>query len=517
MNETENTTEYGLNSNSLFTAGAVTIILALLVPASAILADIMLTFSVFVAVAIAAISFSNVKPADLKGFACMTMAASVVRVFTSIVLVRIVLTGSSAGHITQILSSPLLTSALLSAIAAGALILILTGLTMHRIRNISKLIAEYFTKILKVKQMFVETALRTNVIDQDAADKLEEEASATGSFFARINACSRFTFCEIILTILAFVSGTAGVIIVSATGNFPADSVLIMVCQLAIATSLLSALSLLSTASMSRISVEYFESAKTIHQTHKPEPSQRRKVSSSIAQHNTDSQPIAEVIRIDIDDDAITPGTNNYADAQDTNWHTEDDMSKFLTWNKRDLESTESISTLTQIIQGPSFDKEQTILIASDNIASLPVTVPVNIAVELSNAGLKCLLVDLDLKREAVSNVFDVTGQSCGSERFITDSGVNGISIICAGMISKLTSDKVISLIGSCTEKYDRILVYAPDIMLNSKVDLISTSCKSAMLFGPQNNYNDNMTQLREALVERNCDFIEPDEVLVEV
>ena len=501
------------SSNTLFTVGAITVITAVLVPAPSILADILILFSIFAAAATVMISFANVKNDDLKGFAGMGVLVSAVRILASIILLRGILSGVDGGYITGTISSYLLGNALLSTVALSAMIVVVGGLVVHRIRYITQVSRDYFEKVLKVKQMYIASALRSNVMDRSDAEQLESQFNNASSFFKRINSCARFTFCEHLLTICVFIFGAAGIVTVSATDDNGSGTVIANVCILAVGISLLSVLSLVSIYAISRISDKCLTSTKKIDNSTDDEPAIRRTVNSTIAKAEATIEATDNVIEIKFKDELHPTETDGYEDAQEATWYDADDMSRYMTWQRQNIDNKESLAMLANVIQGESFDSEQVILIASDNIASLPVTVPVNLAVELGCADMKCLIVDLDLKREAISNVFDI-GKGKDNTAII-ESGVTGISVLCASWINENSIEQTSDIIKSAVNNYDRILIYAPDIRLSAKVEAVCLCCDSAMLFGKDTEYGEELSSLRKELAKSNCDFIEPDEVLV--
>ncbi len=52
--------------------------------------------------------------------------------------------------------------------------------------------------------------------------------------------------------------------------------------------------------------------------------------------------------------------------------------------------------------------KPGSILFAAASRNSLPITIPVNIAIQLAEDKYRCLLIDLDLKRNAIAKAFDI-------------------------------------------------------------------------------------------------------------
>ena len=58
--------------------------------------------------------------------------------------------------------------------------------------------------------------------------------------------------------------------------------------------------------------------------------------------------------------------------------------------------------------------KYKSILFASIEVGALPVTIPVNVAIGLAKNKKRCLLIDLDLKRDAVAKVFGLAAEQGG-------------------------------------------------------------------------------------------------------
>lgn len=58
--------------------------------------------------------------------------------------------------------------------------------------------------------------------------------------------------------------------------------------------------------------------------------------------------------------------------------------------------------------------KYKTILFAATSITCLPITIPVNVGVCLSQAGKRCLLIDIDLQRNAIAKAFEIDEHAAG-------------------------------------------------------------------------------------------------------
>jgi hypothetical protein len=103
-------------------------------------------------------------------------------------------------------------------------------------------------------------------------------------------------------------------------------------------------------------------------------------------------------------------------------------------------------------------EKLRVILLASEKLHSLPVTVPVNIAIRLSQKGQKVLLVDADPQRNAVANVFDLNPEVLKTK--VVPSSLENLSVcsVPEGRLHRfLQKEKILS-------RFDTTLIYAPQV-----------------------------------------------------
>ncbi|MHC5061654.1 MAG: hypothetical protein ACYTFK_11300 [Planctomycetota bacterium] len=56
--------------------------------------------------------------------------------------------------------------------------------------------------------------------------------------------------------------------------------------------------------------------------------------------------------------------------------------------------------------------KYKSLLFAAAGLNCLPITIPVNVAIDLAEQKKRCLLIDLDLKRDAVATVFNLSDKT---------------------------------------------------------------------------------------------------------
>ena len=144
-------------------------------------------------------------------------------------------------------------------------------------------------------------------------------------------------------------------------------------------------------------------------------------------------------------------------------------------------------------------------LLAANNLADLPVTIPVNLAVSLAQTG-KCLLIDLDSKRDALAKVFGVDSSKLDRDLKISpvQTEFENLSIWPAQYFDLLKQMNLRLLLDSA-KKYDHILLYAPYLTVLADRKQIASCSKHAVIFC---NNSENKTQLRELLKTCNCKIV---------
>ncbi len=492
-------------NNLLFTAGSLAVIAGLLLPATGVLSDILLSFCIFISFAMGLIAFSNTPADELKGFSNILIIASAVRTFTSVYAVKLVLTGSAFSLIAQYLSGPLQSGVLLSAGLLGALLLVLAGMAVRQSRSVQTLIRDYFEKTLRVKQLYIESARRANIIGEEDVEMLLRQTEQASRFFSLASVAARFTLCETIIHCCIYVIGIVGVFIISAMESSQQSfSVFSVLCELSIMLTLIIMLAVISVFSLGSVSRKYDQATQTLEEDGtEPQTQKIKAVSSELVDDPFEA----------VDKKAKSACSSTGQEASPSSLLK---PGQRMLWQSHNLKTKSHYELVAQILRSESFDQTKIVLIAGDSYQALPVTIPANLAVRLSRSGLTCLLVDLDIHRESVAKAFEVTMPDYKAGKFLAKSNFKGLALLVADLVKRLTPDKAAKLIDMCTKKYDRILLYAPQIAESKKISKIADCCTSAMLFS-QRQDSPFMQQLRNTLENRGCDILEPDEILVEV
>jgi hypothetical protein len=110
----------------------------------------------------------------------------------------------------------------------------------------------------------------------------------------------------------------------------------------------------------------------------------------------------------------------------------------------------------------------------AESVAELPVTIPVNITMRLAQKGQRCLLVDLDLERDAIAKVFDAAGDGLRprEEKLEMPTCINNLWVWPARNFNKddgaPAAIELTEVIAGLKNRYDRLILYAPNMKLLS-------------------------------------------------
>ena len=150
----------------------------------------------------------------------------------------------------------------------------------------------------------------------------------------------------------------------------------------------------------------------------------------------------------------------------------------------------------------------------------MDVTVPVNVAVHLARKGQKCLLIDLDTERDAISKVFEV--DSSRGESGAVSTNVSGLWLW-PGRYFTTDSGKtditgLKDVIYASAGQYDRLIIYAPNIRQLTDTSELAGCVDSAMLFGADEHIqSSSIIDFRELLTRHNCGILEPRKNIISI
>lgn len=108
--------------------------------------------------------------------------------------------------------------------------------------------------------------------------------------------------------------------------------------------------------------------------------------------------------------------------------------------------------------------KPRSILFAAAARNSLPITIPVNIAIQLAEDKYRCLLIDLDLKRNAIAKAFDIEDKPDPKHLrpMPCPTPIKELFVWPAHNFTHSGHMNIISLVRAAGENFDYVLISAP-------------------------------------------------------
>ena len=178
-------------------------------------------------------------------------------------------------------------------------------------------------------------------------------------------------------------------------------------------------------------------------------------------------------------------------------------------WQWQEIKDKNIYASIAESIELLSADsKSLTILTVAESTEELGVTVPVNIAMRLAQREKKCLLIDLDFQRAAVSKVFDISEQN--STKVQTSCISNLWVLQGSNLRNKKDSLNLKEIIGNVKNQYDYLIIYAPNIKLLQDSKQLADCADIALLFGEKSEDRKLIENFHLTLSCSGCRILEP-------
>lgn len=131
--------------------------------------------------------------------------------------------------------------------------------------------------------------------------------------------------------------------------------------------------------------------------------------------------------------------------------------------------------------------KYKSILFASAEMDALPVTIPVNTAIGLAKEKQRCLLIDLDLRRDAVAKVFGLDAEQSGLSPRSVQTEFENLRIWPAHKFSQSKQMNIVDIVEKgldkkSLQKFDFILINAPALVASIDRKQIIAAAQAAFV-----------------------------------
>ena len=126
--------------------------------------------------------------------------------------------------------------------------------------------------------------------------------------------------------------------------------------------------------------------------------------------------------------------------------------------------------------------KYKSILFTSVGPASLPVTVPVNVAIGLAKNKKRCLLIDLDLRRDAIAKALDLDSNKEGLQPKTIRTEFENLWVWPGRNFTQLKQMNVKEIVEKASERFDFILLNAPSLLSSPDRRQIISAAQAAFI-----------------------------------
>ncbi len=159
--------------------------------------------------------------------------------------------------------------------------------------------------------------------------------------------------------------------------------------------------------------------------------------------------------------------------------------------------------------------KTRSVLFAATGFNCLPITIPVNVAIQLAGQKKRCLLIDLDLKRDAVAKAFNLVDkpdpEDLRPKPYKTP--FENLLVWPAHNFTKTKQMNVKPLVQAAVGKFDLVLINAPYLEGSPDRMQIVSAAQCGIIF-TQNSTQ--ATRLTELMKTTQCKLISNIQAAVE-
>jgi hypothetical protein len=151
--------------------------------------------------------------------------------------------------------------------------------------------------------------------------------------------------------------------------------------------------------------------------------------------------------------------------------------------------------------------KYTTVLLAATSVNCLPITIPVNVGVSLTQSGKRCLLIDTDIKRNAIAKAFEVD-EHAGCELLSPrgyKTSFDNLRLWPAHNFAHKNALKLADVVEGAKNEFDFVIISAPNLGDRPNQTQIAAASDCAFIFA-QNA--DDATKLSSLMIPAKCSII---------
>jgi hypothetical protein len=144
--------------------------------------------------------------------------------------------------------------------------------------------------------------------------------------------------------------------------------------------------------------------------------------------------------------------------------------------------------------------KYRSILFTSTEAEALPVTIPVNVAMGLAKSKKPCLLIDLDLKRDAVAKAFGLDAGQSDLNIKAVQTEIENLWVWPGHYFTQSKQMNVTEIVEKAEDRFDFILINAPALVRGPDYRQIISAARAAFICTKNTSEIKKLTELMKPL-----------------
>jgi len=146
--------------------------------------------------------------------------------------------------------------------------------------------------------------------------------------------------------------------------------------------------------------------------------------------------------------------------------------------------------------------KYKSILFASVELGSLPITIPVNVAIGLAKSKKRCLLIDLDLKRDAIARAFELNTRKNDLRPAAIRTEFKNLWVWPGHNFTQLKQMNIRAIVQKALDRFDFILINTPSLVSSPDRRQIISAAQAAFICTKSAS---EATKLAKLIKSSNC------------
>jgi hypothetical protein len=471
LQSTETTSAQPLlaRADFIFTAAALSVVTALLLPLPVKIIDILWTCSLCLTTAVLLISLLAKNSSELAQLPILIVVSTLIRIALCTASARFILLAGSGGIILETTAKSLTATGLFWTIVISLLTAMLALLLIHKAASsITKSSLNFTTQILPLKNIGLETDLNAGLIDSKQAENLRLKIDRETQFYLDMAGVARLLRCDVIIAAIIVIVALISQIAIAAIDKSNITASIQVYSSLIAAASLLTFLpALLAASALAYLLGKTSLTLKTNTSDTDQQPAQTIEIVSQQTGRTEEVQLLnPNFVKAAKHDTSTDHAQENIADFEPVET-TQPDSTKTNPPNiPEKFDSMDQYyDSIAQCIDD-STQADKTLLLAAENTTNLPVTVAVNTAIRLAKTKYRTLIVDADFERNSVAKAFDVQPDKTKTKTVRT--AIENLFICTCRRTAGREQSNLALIVKKAAGTYDKVIIYAPNINANS-------------------------------------------------